>query len=265
MRAVAPNDKADEQPKTRKKRQPIGYRDIAANLIERIQRGSWRVGDSLPSELELTEEFKVGRTTVREALRQLQDLGHIRRHRGKRSILTSLAVDAPFVNSFRSAEELLQYSRRTHGKVLVTDHVKLDEALAKHLGTASGSEWVRIGILRTSMRNRLPLCYSEIYIEPRYRDVIPHIQGEHTVYTIIEERHNVVFGRIEQEIEAAAADGNVASRLNIAEGSPILLVRTKFYASNGRMIEVGLTHFPAGRYRVRFEMTRRASARHRET
>ena len=132
----------------------IGYRDIAASLIDRIQNGKWSVGEALPSELELIEEFKVSRTTVREGLRQLQDLGFIRRQRGTRSILISPTADAPFVNSFRSAEELLQYSKRTQGKVLFTDHVKLHEALAKHLGVSNGSEWARVGILRTSTRQK---------------------------------------------------------------------------------------------------------------
>src|SRR5688500_234496 len=83
------------------------------------------------------------------------------------------------------------------------------------------------GLLRSSMRNQQAWGSSETYIEPKYRAVLPHIEGEHTVYTVLEEKHNIVFGRIEQEIEAAAADVNVASRLKVAEGSPILLVRTR--------------------------------------
>lgn len=253
-------DKPATAARNRTQRKPVGYRDIADTLIGRIRNGVWRVGDGLPTELELIDEFKVGRTTVREALRQLQDLGYIRRQRGTRAVLTSPSADAPYVNSMRSVEELLRYSRHTHGKLLGTDQIRLDDALAKRLDCPSGSEWIRIAILRTSMRNQLPLGYSEIYIEPKYRDVIPHIEGEHTVYTVLEEKHNIVFGRIEQEIEATAADVNVASRLKVAEGSPILLVRTRFYATNGKLIEVGLSHFAAGQYRVRVEMVRRPPA-----
>jgi GntR family transcriptional regulator len=261
MDAEAPNDGGRERLKRVRNEQRVGYRDVAANLIDRIQNGQWSVGEALPTELELIEEFRVGRTTVREGLRQLQDMGFIRRQRGTRSILVSSTADAPFVNSFGSPEELLQYSKRTQSKVLFIDHVKLHEGLAKHLGASNGSEWARVGILRTSPRNRQPLCYAEIYVEPKYRDVLPLIKGERTVYSLIEEHHKVVYGRIEQEIEAANADSNVASRLGIADGSSILLVRTMFYASSGRMTEVGLTHFPAGRYRVRFEMKRNPNAK----
>ena len=49
--------------------------EVLAQLKEAILRGAFQVGDKLPSERELTEQFNVSRGVVREAIRGLQVTG----------------------------------------------------------------------------------------------------------------------------------------------------------------------------------------------
>lgn len=55
------------------------YEQLADALRERIHAGSLRKGDRLPSELALAQQAGVSRSTVREALRTLQEAGLIER------------------------------------------------------------------------------------------------------------------------------------------------------------------------------------------
>lgn len=48
------------------------YEKLAKQLKEKILSGEWQIGFKLPGELELTKEYGVGRSTVREALNVLQ-------------------------------------------------------------------------------------------------------------------------------------------------------------------------------------------------
>jgi GntR family transcriptional regulator, transcriptional repressor for pyruvate dehydrogenase complex len=50
---------------------------VAAQLEQLILRGSYRVGDRLPPERELAEQFGVGRSSMREALRRIETHGLI--------------------------------------------------------------------------------------------------------------------------------------------------------------------------------------------
>jgi GntR family transcriptional regulator, transcriptional repressor for pyruvate dehydrogenase complex len=62
------------------------YRQIA-NLIERrIVARSLRTGDPLPSETDLARQFGVNRSTVREAIRELEIQGLIGRSRGEKRL-----------------------------------------------------------------------------------------------------------------------------------------------------------------------------------
>ncbi|MET0985499.1 MAG: GntR family transcriptional regulator, partial [Steroidobacteraceae bacterium] len=65
------------------------YRKVAAALIERITDRSWSPGDRLPSELELARQFGVHRSTVREAMRELESSGLIGRERGSKLMVVT--------------------------------------------------------------------------------------------------------------------------------------------------------------------------------
>jgi GntR family transcriptional regulator len=51
------------------------YRDLRATLMAEIVAGKFPVGTRFPTDYELCERFQVSRSTVREALRSLQDEG----------------------------------------------------------------------------------------------------------------------------------------------------------------------------------------------
>ncbi len=57
-------------------------RRVADSLVDRILDGSYPSGLRLPSEASLGEQLRCGRSTVREALRHLADLGLVRSRRG---------------------------------------------------------------------------------------------------------------------------------------------------------------------------------------
>lgn len=63
------------------------YRVVTQALRRRIESGELRLGQALPIEHELAAHFGVHRSTVREALRQLEQDGMVRRD-GKRLLVT---------------------------------------------------------------------------------------------------------------------------------------------------------------------------------
>lgn len=58
------------------------YENIVQQVLELIGAGKLKQGDQLPSERELTEIFKVSRTTVREAIRSLESMKLLQSRQG---------------------------------------------------------------------------------------------------------------------------------------------------------------------------------------
>ena len=65
------------------------YRKVADALIGRIVDRTLRDGDRLPGEVELARQFGVNRSTVREAMRELESAGLVGRRRGTRRMVVT--------------------------------------------------------------------------------------------------------------------------------------------------------------------------------
>ena len=67
--------------------QPVARRLLSEGIVEQvtalIARNVFKPGDRLPSEKELCRQFRVGRTSVREALRSLSVMGILESHAGE--------------------------------------------------------------------------------------------------------------------------------------------------------------------------------------
>jgi GntR family transcriptional repressor for pyruvate dehydrogenase complex len=65
------------------------YRKVASALLERITDRTMSAGERLPSETELARQFGVHRGTVREALRELESNGMLKRERGSKLMMVT--------------------------------------------------------------------------------------------------------------------------------------------------------------------------------
>ena len=62
------------------------YRQIANRIERKIVERELRAGDALPSETDLARQFGVNRSTVREAIRELESHGLLGRQRGEKRL-----------------------------------------------------------------------------------------------------------------------------------------------------------------------------------
>lgn len=83
---------------------------IVGQITELITSGAWKAGDRIPSEKQLCEQFSVGRTSVREALKSLSAMGIVEAHAGDGTFVSS--------NTGRNVERALQMSLLLDAKVL---------------------------------------------------------------------------------------------------------------------------------------------------
>jgi len=68
--------------------------ELAAAIIDDILRGQLQAGDSLPTEPELSEEFGVSRSVVRDAMRMLAARGLVTVHHGRGAFVTESQLEA---------------------------------------------------------------------------------------------------------------------------------------------------------------------------
>ncbi|HEX6636937.1 MAG TPA: GntR family transcriptional regulator [Steroidobacteraceae bacterium] len=83
------DDAAPEATKFEPIRMEPAYRKVAAALLDRITTRALNPGERLPAETELARQFGVHRGTVREALRELETNGVLKRERGSKLMMVT--------------------------------------------------------------------------------------------------------------------------------------------------------------------------------
>lgn len=82
------------------------WSQVSNILLHRIKTNAYKIGDILPPELQLGDEFGVSRITIRQALDTLLNEGYISRKRGKGTIvLSNEKVSTNIRSSFTQIEE----------------------------------------------------------------------------------------------------------------------------------------------------------------
>ena len=81
------------------------YRQVADKIQSRIVQGELAPGDILPSETALASTFNVHRSSIREAIRSLEEQGYVRRDPGKRKL--HVAIPSAQVISRKLVEPLV--------------------------------------------------------------------------------------------------------------------------------------------------------------
>jgi GntR family transcriptional regulator len=67
------------------------YQQIKALILQSLQAGEWKPGESIPSEMELAARFRVSQGTVRKAIDELAAENLVVRRQGKGTFVATHA------------------------------------------------------------------------------------------------------------------------------------------------------------------------------
>ena len=233
------------------------YVQVADALREEIRAGEYRPGDRLPSERELVERFRVSVNTVRAALVQLRTEGLVESHRGRGVFVTDqlpvrrLSTDITEARGFYSMLDRIGKQPATRTTV---ERGPASEEVANQLGVEVGVEVViRRRILGTVGDPPVGLATSYfptwvVEAAPKLAD--PTVSG---LPVWLREAFGDTYS--EDLIDARMPTEDEVERLEIPEGTPVLIVKGMTYdAAESRPLHFIDKVTPAGRmmYGYRF-------------
>lgn len=216
---------------------PIRYQQVMKVLEARIVSGIYPLGELLPSEAALCQEFSISRYTVREALRQLGEKRLITRRQGAGSIVASNVVHASYSLSLQSLSELSQYATVAHYRTLQIEECVLDERTATSVRGKAGERWTTIAGLRSVSEDAEPFSYVHSYLPERLAWIVPELPGcTGSFFFYIERRVNEPIVSADQDISAAVMPAEVATALGHPEGTVGLLLLRRYMSAVGTLI-----------------------------
>lgn len=225
------------------------YAALAQSLLHDIGSGRYPIGSMLPTEIELVQQYGLSRHTVREAIRQLQQVGLVSRKKGVGTLVKAGNIEARYTQSCGSIEDLFQYAKEVRLTLGEAEEVVADEKLAQTLGCNKGQRWLKYVGLRKAKNHKEPVCYTEVFVRYEYASIRNKIQkSPGPIYALIEKEFSEKVHEVNQQISAIAIPGEIAKQLGTRKGVPGLFVSRHYIAADDRLIEVALSIYPADRF-----------------
>ncbi|BBX63312.1 transcriptional regulator [Mycobacterium saskatchewanense] len=219
------------------------YRMLAEHLGQQIRRGTFGVGDKMPTEAQLCQQHGLSRGTVRHALHHLESAGLINRRPGAGSEVVSRVPTGSYQPLASNAADIVELVANTRIVRPTTRELVADRNLAKRLGTKGGTRWwVMTGVRKHRGRQGQPLCFSEQYL----RAELPRDQLVHGII----DPGNPITSRFEQTITAVVLSREMAQPMAADPGSAALVITRRHRDSSGRLLAVGIHTHPADRFTI---------------
>jgi GntR family transcriptional regulator len=177
-------------------------------------------GDALPTEEELQQWFGVSRSVVRQALASLANLGLIHRMRGRGSVVAAPPALHRFVDQVGGLDDqAAARGQRLRTQVVRLDPVATPDDAREALGSTRSWEIERLRYL-----DQIPVIYERHWVP---RDLFPHftadlLQGASLLALMRD--HGYLAAGGPRQVQAIAAEPDVAEALDVNVGSPLLLL-----------------------------------------
>jgi Transcriptional regulators len=184
-------------------------------LIKRqIHSGILKPGDMVPSESQLCSQYKVSRSTVRQALNQLVEENLIIRRRGKGSFIANQKMHRSLNHLYSFTEDMLTMGLNPHSKVLESTVIHASDDIIHSLNLPSDKTEV-FKLIRLRMANNEPLLLETTHI-PLY--LCPEIVNEDfsstSLYSILQSKYSLNLYRAVETFESIRLAKEYAVLLN---------------------------------------------------
>ena len=218
---------------------PIYYQ-IKQSIKNWIANKEYIRGERIPSENELAKKFHVSRLTVRQAISELVREGLLTRRRGEGTFVTR---DDRILNSFSLEfsgfmDDLFYQVQKSKTKSARIDRIAPPTFIREKLELDEKDEEI-VQIKRVRFLEDRSFAYTVNYLPFEIGKAITEKElYEKPLLQIMEEDLGIQFAEAFQTIQASFADQELAEKLSVPAGLPILFVERVMFDEKHRPVEM---------------------------
>ena len=232
------------------------YYQIVRNLEKFIDDNNCAPGDKLPSENELQLTFDVSRITARRALEEMERNGLVSRRQGKGTYVAK-RPEGPKVATFTgSIDQLFMV-----GRAAVVTEADVEQVPAPHKVKIAlelaGSDTSVTRIRRVlSLGGKPHTFHQNFYLQSIGQKIKMKDISVYPLLDLVERIIGKPIIEVHQLVEATVADSDLANRLAVSFGSPLLYVERTIFAERGTPIGFAQAYYRGDRYRLSVTLVR---------
>jgi GntR family transcriptional regulator len=235
------------------------YVQLREALRDEIRQRGLRPGDRLPTETELEERHGVSRSTIRQAVGDLEAEGLLRRVQGKGTFVAHPKIQhLPVLTSFSDLLRDQGYAPSHH--LLASEVVAADADVARDLDLDEGAPCRRLERLLSA--DGVPVGVSATWLPLQVLGVLDGTvergaaEGRSLYQVLAEASPALVPSRATETIDPSLAGEIEAELLDCELGTPLLLIHRNSWTATAQPLEWTELRFVPGRYQYRVELHR---------
>lgn len=212
------------------------YLQLVDKLKEKIN-SELDINDKLPSERDICKIYNVSRTTVRLAIKELEDRGFVYSVQGKGTFVSAVNKNKNNLGDYYSFTD----QTRSQGKVpksLVLEYeiVESNYYISGQLEIEQGDKIIRF--VRLRLADNVPMMVETTYLPyDRFSTLTREMLGIKPMYDIFREDYNSKIITAEETFSAAIIGKKKALLLGVSTGDACLRLERKSRDKSNRVIE----------------------------
>lgn len=208
------------------------YLQLVDEILEQIKSGTYKEGDKIPSERELSETFNISRATVRQALSELEKQKDIYKIHGKGNFVSTNKINQDLNGFYSFSDEMIKIGKIPGNKILNFILKEAGNVISKKLNIEPSD---KIFILnRVRLADGEALMYETTYL-PYWRfkglkEIDIEMNG---LYNLIKTKYEVSISYAEETFSPCILNENDSLFLNAISGDcGMILERYTFEKNN---------------------------------
>lgn len=226
------------------------YSQLMDILIEIIEN-SMEENEQILSEREICDKYDVSRTTVRQALDELEKEGYIYKIHGKGTFVSPKRFSQDLISFYSFTEEMKKLGKNPSSEVTGFEIIQAADKLAHKFRVSSDDLLYKVSRIRKA--DNIPMMYETTYLPfERFKGLTKEELIEQPMYEVMVKKYNVKLTSAEEFFQPILTNKLQSLYLGIKEDSPSLKIE-RFTYENNNIIEytVGVARGDKFKYRVK--------------
>jgi len=207
------------------------YLQLFEILKRKIENGEWTSGMQIPTEEQLCKTFNVSRATVRNAVLELVRQGYLIRQQGKGTFVSRSFISEGLIMT-AVFKKLWVEDDSVFSKEVIAKTVMMPvSGLSEELGVSENRHVIYLKVLWES--NKEPSILQESFIP---FNICPQILEEdietQSIIDLFDKKYSIKITSVHNFFEIFSLNKELAQSLQIAEGSPVILMTQKVFSGD---------------------------------
>ena len=199
------------------------YVQVMDLIIAKIEGGVLREEMKLPSERELCETYDVSRTTVRQAISELERDGYVDTYKGRGTYVTSKRFNQDMSSLYGYTESMRQLGKTISTKLLDFEKVKCNEHIARKMQCAEGTDILYFTRVRYADNEPMMVVTTHLLSE-RFPGFDSKRLVNESLYAMLTDIYNVVFTEARETLRSVRVRSDVTELLQVEKNAPCMRI-----------------------------------------